>query len=205
MAGDGPAGRGGWEGCEAREEGAWGRGRTGSRAGCPAGGQGGRGAGSGRGGRGRGVPSSYPFQHLLQVVSELHEQVDLPAGIAVHRVDLGKHAETHEAGQAPRPPAPRSRRGLRPRAGEGRPAQRPLMSIGRGCLPPTRAPRPQPSCPGMAALWAGECGQTLGDRKGVREAHPGPPAVDRTRGSNPVGRECIDTPPLQRQPNETTN
>lgn len=104
-----------------------------------------------------------------------------------------------------RPPAPRSRQGLRPRAGEGRPAQRPLMSIGRGCLPLARAPRPQPSCPGAAALWAGECGQMLGDRKGVREAHPGPPAVDRTRGSNPVGRECVDTPPLQRQPNETTN
>lgn len=37
--------------------------------------------------------SSYPFQHLLQVVSELHEQVDLPAGVAVHGVDLRKGRE----------------------------------------------------------------------------------------------------------------
>lgn len=37
-----------------------------------------------------GAPSPYPFQHLLQVVSELHEQVDLPTGVTVHGVDLGK-------------------------------------------------------------------------------------------------------------------
>ena len=65
--------------------------------------QAGRGTRSGWGSRGRGVPSPYPFQHLLQVVSELHEQVDLPAGVAVHRVDLGKYGETREAGQAPSP------------------------------------------------------------------------------------------------------
>lgn len=35
-------------------------------------------------------PRPYPFQHLIQVVAELHEQVDLPAGVAVDRVDLGK-------------------------------------------------------------------------------------------------------------------
>lgn len=35
----------------------------------------------------------HPFQHFLQVVPELHEQIDLPAGAAIHRVDLCR-AET---------------------------------------------------------------------------------------------------------------
>lgn len=50
--------------------------------------------------RGAGL-SPYPFQHLLQVVSELHEQVDLPAGVAVHGVDLGKGRENPDARQTP--------------------------------------------------------------------------------------------------------
>lgn len=32
--------------------------------------------------------ASYSFEHFLSVVTEHHEQVDLPAGVAVHRVDL---------------------------------------------------------------------------------------------------------------------
>ena len=55
--------------------------------------QAGKGTRGSRGGRGRGVRSPYPFQHLLQVVSKLHEQVDLPAGVAVHGVDLWKHRD----------------------------------------------------------------------------------------------------------------
>lgn len=33
------------------------------------------------------------------MVSELHKEVDLPAGVAVHRVDLGKGGETRDARQ----------------------------------------------------------------------------------------------------------
>ena len=48
-----------------------------------------------------GVPSPYPFQHLLQVVPKLHKQVDLPAGVAVHRVDLRKGDKTRDARWTP--------------------------------------------------------------------------------------------------------
>lgn len=48
-------------------------------------------------------PRPYPFQHLIQVVSELHEQVDLPAGVAVHRVDLRKGGDGDGGGSRPRP------------------------------------------------------------------------------------------------------
>lgn len=47
------------------------------------------------------APRAYPFQHLLQVVSELHKQVNLPASIAVHRVDLGKDRENPDARKTP--------------------------------------------------------------------------------------------------------
>ena len=150
-------------------------------------------AGSGTccGGRGcfRGAPSPYPFQHLLQVVSELHKQVDLPAGVAVHRVDLGKRTETREAGQTP------SRCGvgrcLRPEGGEGRPAQPPLEH--RGVSSPNQGPQtpaqlPWGHHPVGWRMWA-----DTGRQAGSREAHPAPPAVDRTGGSSPGGRGYVDT------------
>lgn len=76
------------------------RGRQGA-AGCRAGG---RTCGAGAGqlaGRAAvvGAPCSYPFQHFIQVVSELHKQVDLPAGVAIYRVDLGKGRETPDVRQ----------------------------------------------------------------------------------------------------------
>ncbi len=36
---------------------------------------------------------THSFEYFLSVVTEHHEQVDLPAGVAVHRVDLQREAE----------------------------------------------------------------------------------------------------------------
>jgi hypothetical protein len=38
---------------------------------------------------------TYSFQDLILMVTEHHEQVDLPAGAAVHRVYLQRDTHTH--------------------------------------------------------------------------------------------------------------
>lgn len=126
---------GGWRGCRAPAGGTW------------RGGSGGRGAVGQRWG-----PCPYPFQHLIQVVAELHEQVDLPAGVAVHRVDLGKGGDI----DGRQTPASGERASIEGREREGRAS-------------PARAP--SPAALGLPA-WAVDNGGHAGRQAGRGHLSP---------------------------------